>query len=98
MHVIGAHLGIVLLPPAFLGAELLMLELGRRLAGRLPERLEGTQGPVMGALLSLMVLVLAFSFSNASERLDASRQTILEEVNAIQTLWERIDVAAPPER
>jgi hypothetical protein len=43
-------------------------------------------------------LVLAFSFSNASGRLDASRLTILDEVNAIDTVWNRIDLAEPEVR
>jgi hypothetical protein len=50
-------------------------------------------GLVTGTVLSLTGLVLAFSFSNASGRLDASRQSILDEINAIEGAWRRLDLA-----
>src|SRR5262249_10278753 len=50
-------------------------------------------GPAIGTVLALMGLVLAFSFSNAAGRLDASRKIILDEENAIETARFRIDVA-----
>jgi hypothetical protein len=37
--------------------------------------------------------VLAFSFSSASGRLDSSRKSILDEANAIEAVWVRIDLA-----
>src|SRR5262249_14710884 len=54
--------------------------------------------PVTAAVLSLMGLVLAFTYSNAAARLDASRLSILNEVNAIETAWLRVDVAEPEAR
>jgi hypothetical protein len=38
----------------------------------------------VAAVLSLMGLVLAFSFSDAAHRLDANRKTILDEANAVE--------------
>jgi hypothetical protein len=55
-------------------------------------------GAVSAAVLSLMGLVLAFSFSNAAARLDASAKSILNETTAIETAWQRIDVAEPQQQ
>jgi hypothetical protein len=51
--------------------------------------------PVTATVLSLMSLVLAFSFANAASRLDSARSTILAEVNSLETAWQRIDLAEP---
>jgi len=90
---------LALLPLLLFLAVLLMIELGYQygLASRLPgdDASSSKQSPVTTAVLSLMGLVLAFTYSNAAGRLEASRLTILNEVNAIETAWLRIDVAAP---
>jgi hypothetical protein len=74
---------------------LLMIELGYRyrMTHRLNVPESNTTGPAIGMVLSLMSLVLAFSFSNAAGRLDVTRKAILQEANAIQTAWLRIDCA-----
>src|SRR5215831_4352332 len=89
---------LVMLPVLLFIAALLMVEVGYQY--RLRSQPPGGDGEIFSgsavttAVLSLMGLVLAFSYSNAAERLEASRLTILNEVNAIETAWMRIDVAA----
>jgi hypothetical protein len=88
---------MVALAPALFLTVLLMMEVGHRykLASHLPNDSESNAGvgPAIGTVLALMGLVLAFSFSSAAARLDASRKIILDEANAIETAWFRIDVA-----
>jgi len=90
---------ILALAPLFFLSVLLMIELGHRyrLASRLPNdpNSNAVTGPAIGTVLALMGLVLAFSFSNAAGRLDATRKIILDETNAIETAWLRIDLAEP---
>jgi hypothetical protein len=85
------------LAPLLVLSVLLMIELGHRylLATHLPNDPESIAvvAPAIGTVLALMGLVLAFSFSNAAGRLDASRKSILDEANAIETTWLRIDLA-----
>jgi len=90
---------ILALAPLLFLSVLLMIELGHRylLTSHLPHDPESMSVviPAIGTVLALMGLVLAFSFSNASGRLDGSRKSILDEANAIETAWLRIDVADP---
>ena len=95
--------GLILSVPVLLFAgSLLMIELGYRYRLRwlLPVDAGSSAGigSVSGTVLSLMGLVLAFSFSNAAGRLDASAKSILNEVTAIEAAWQRIDLAEPPAR
>ena len=83
------------LPVILVASEFLMLELGHRLGLRIQSRLAPpTVGSVTSTVLALMGLVLAFSFSNAATRLDAARQTILNEASAADTAWARVDLAS----
>lgn len=49
-------------------------------------------GPINGALLGLLALLLAFTFSMSNSRYDARRQSITEEANAIGTAILRTEV------
>jgi hypothetical protein len=89
---------LILLPLFLFLSVLLMIEVGYRylLVSTPPHDMSNFKGsPVTTAVLSLMGLVLAFTYSNAAARLEASRLSILDEVNAIETAWLRIDVAEP---
>jgi hypothetical protein len=90
------HLLLLALPALLFLAQLLLIHLGLRWR-RLPHdaAYNAATAPVIGTVLSLMGLVLAFSFANAATRLDANRRTILDEANAIETAWLRVDVAEP---
>jgi hypothetical protein len=77
---------------------LIFLELGRRLGLRRlakdPKAEMSNFGVVEGAVLGLYGLLIAFTFSGASERFDARRQLIAEEANAIGTAYLRLDLLA----
>src|SRR5262245_56033146 len=85
----------------FVGS-LLMIELGYRY--RLRRLLPADEGSTVGissvgaTVLTLMGLVLAFSFSNAAGRLDASAKSILNEANAIESAWRRVNLAEPQQQ
>ena len=72
------------------------LELGRRLGVRRFEKhgdaaKAGVSG-VEAAISALLALLIGFSFSGAGGRFDKRRDIIIQEVGAISTAWERIDV------
>jgi hypothetical protein len=83
---------------AFLGTMLLVLlsiEGGYRL-GRSRRRLsdpekESPVSAIEGSVLGLLAFILAFTFGIASNRLDARKQLVREEANAIRTVWYRSD-------
>jgi hypothetical protein len=95
--------GVLTLTSLFLGM-LLCLEAGRRLRlrfqkGGIEKDAEGL-GVVEGALLGLMGLVIAFTFSGAAARFDDRRHLIIEEANDIGTAYLRLDMlpeAAQPQ-
>jgi len=78
---------------------LILLEVGRRIGirqtARDPDGAHTGLGAIDGAVFGLLGLILAFSFSGAASRLDARRQLIVEETNAIGTAYLRIDLLPP---
>ena len=84
---------------ALLAGMMLMLEFGRRIGlRRIAEDAEGAKsgiGTVEGALLALLGLLIAFSFSGAAARFDARRQQIVDEANAIGSAYNLIDLLPP---
>lgn len=84
---------------ALLLGMLLLLEVGRRIGlRRLAEDTEGARagiGTVEGALLALLGLLIAFSFSGAAARFDARRQQIVHEANEISSAYMLVDVLPP---
>jgi hypothetical protein len=75
---------------------LILMEIGRRLglcrlAGD-PEGSRAGAGTVEAAVLALLGLLLAFTFSGAGTRLDMRRNLIVEETNAIGTAYLRLDM------
>ncbi|MBL9127538.1 MAG: DUF4239 domain-containing protein [Verrucomicrobiales bacterium] len=74
----------------------LLLELGRRLGRRSPAKDEAGAraglAAVESAVLALMGLLVAFTFSGAATRFDTRRQLIVQEANAVGTAWLRIDL------
>jgi hypothetical protein len=79
----------------FLGM-LMLLEVGRRIGVRRlaedPEGAEAGVGTVEGAVLALLGLLIAFTFSGAASRFDTRRQLIIEETNDIGTAYLRLDL------
>jgi hypothetical protein len=78
----------------FLGI-LALLELGRRIGIRSGAQEDGARagiGAVEGAAFGLMGLLIAFTFSGAASRFEARRELIVQEANAIGTVWLRLDL------
>lgn len=88
----------VLFFAALLGAQ----ELGRRIALRrlrsLDDLSKSGTGVVEGAIFALLGLLIAFTFTSASDRFSARRQLIVQEANAIGTSYLRIDVLPPQDQ
>ena len=55
-------------------------------------------GAMVGSVLGLLAIMLAFAFSLAASRFDARRQMVLEESNAIGTAYLRTRLLPEPER
>jgi hypothetical protein len=79
----------------FLGM-LACLEVGRRLGirriARDPDGAMAGLGAIEGGIFALYGLLLAFTFSGAPSRLDSRRQLIAQEINAIGSAYQRIDL------
>jgi hypothetical protein len=63
--------------------------LGRRNRGRSEVAQQGPVGEVVAAMLGILALLLAFTFSLAASRFDTRRGLVLDEANAIGTTWLR---------
>ena len=71
------------------------LEIGYRVGSRSltksPERAHEGIGVIEAAVFALLGLLLGFSFAGGTSRLDAKRQLIIQEANAIGTAYLRLD-------
>lgn len=78
------------------GGMLAMQAVGRRLGERDRRRDPDGKAPSGGAaeaaVVTLLGLLLGFTFSGAGSRFDARRHLVVEEANAIGTAWLRIDL------
>jgi hypothetical protein len=81
---------------------LVCLHIGRRLGNRWIDRHPGAErhgfSVIDGAVFSLYGLLLAFTFSGAPTRLDARRHLIIDEANAIEAAYLRMDLLGPDTR
>ena len=81
---------------------LLSVEIGFRLGRAAHRRSEAEkESPVAamaGTILGLVAFLLAFTFGIASSRLDARKQLIRDEANAIETTFLRAEFLEPPDR
>ena len=84
---------------ALLAGMLIMLEVGRRIGlRRIAVDKEGSRagiGTVEGALLALLGLLIAFSFSGAASRFDVRRQQIVDEASNISSAYSLIELLPP---
>ncbi len=84
---------------ALLIGMLALLEVGRRIGlRRLANDAEGARagiGTVEGALLALLGLLIAFSFSGAAARYDMRRQQIVDEASNISSAYALVDLLPP---
>src|SRR5512135_1488179 len=70
--------------------------LGSRRRRRSEEALKAPVGELVAAMLGLLALLLAFTFSLAASRFDTRRSLVLDEANAIGTTWLRAGLLAEP--
>jgi hypothetical protein len=93
-------------PVLVVGVTLVISMLGGELAGRYAaelepradERYRSQIGAVQGAVLGLVGLLLAFSFSISMARFETRRELVLAEADAIGTTWLRTDALPEPAR
>ncbi len=83
-------LGLVL-ASIYIGAGLHALIKRRR-----PDAVIEPSGTAVGALMGLLAFMLAFAFSMGANKLNERREALLEEINAIGTLYLRTDILAEP--
>ncbi len=77
------------------------LKLGHLLGTKVPELSNDANaalGVVKAAVFGILGLLLAFSFSIASERYDARRQLVMDEANALGTAYLRAELLRAPVR
>ena len=95
------------IPAGIIGLGLLVLivvalEAGYRLGIRRRERTDELSRAHIHltetSTLALLALLLAFSFSAALQRFDSRSDQVVDEVNAIGTLWLRTDLLPPQVR
>jgi len=87
---------ILLIVAALFCGMLLAFEFGRRLGiarlARDPDGVSKGSGSVEGAVLGLLGLLLALTFSGAGSRFEERRFMIADETNAISTAYLRLDL------
>lgn len=88
--------------PAIAAVLWISLELGYRLERRrrakITDEKEPPVGSIVASILGLVALVLGFTFSFAAMRFEAKRTAVLDEANAIGTVYLRARLLAEPER
>jgi hypothetical protein len=77
---------------AVIGGMLLMVEGGRRLAIHRPPSTSTGSSTIVASCFGLMSLLLAFTFYGAAARFDLRRDLIVQEANAIETAYRRLDL------
>jgi hypothetical protein len=78
---------------------MVMLEVGRRVGiarqRREAEGERGSLGTIEGAVFALFGLLMAFTFSGAATRFNEKRMFIVQEVNAIEAAYMRVQMLSP---
>jgi membrane protein YdbS with pleckstrin-like domain len=69
---------------------------GRWWQERTPDEKEGPSGILVGSMLALMAFLLAVTMGMASDRFDSRRQLVLDEANAIGTVYLRAGYLPEP--
>jgi hypothetical protein len=88
-------MNLVVVPVALFIGLVVCLEIGYRLGAKrlknVPNAYEGF-GAIEGAVFGLFGLLLSLTFFGAASRLDARRQLIVQEANAIASAYMRVDL------
>jgi hypothetical protein len=97
----GVFMHLVVTTVALFLGLVLCLEVGYRLGAKrvktIPNAFEGF-GAVEGAVFGIFGLLLSLSFFGAASRLDARRQLIVNEANAIASAYMRVDLLPEAEQ
>lgn len=94
-------LTITLLTLGLIAAMIGLVEVGRCIGIWKAKRTGETGAPlttVESAIFALVGLILAFTFSSALSGFESERRSIGQEANAIDTVWERLDLLRAEER
>jgi hypothetical protein len=70
--------------------------LGKNSQSLLPMEKEGPVGAMVGSMLGLLAIILAFTFNLGASRFDTRRLAVLEEANAIGTTYLRARLLPEP--
>lgn len=92
---------ITLLTIALVAAMLGLIEAGRYFATWRAKTARETGAPLISvesAVFGLVALILGFTFSGALSSFEAERRSIGQEANAINSVWERLDLLRAEER
>jgi hypothetical protein len=71
---------------------LIMLEVGRRLAGRKQDSANEGLGTIEASVFALFGLLIAFTFSGAATRFQEKRMLVAQEASVIRTAYLRVDL------
>jgi len=96
-----AHWAIGLSIALFAGMMLCLdagFRIGRQSAAKDPAQSHEGVGAIEAAIFALLGLLLGFTFAGATSRLDARRQLIISEANAIGTAYLRLDLVPTNEQ
>lgn len=96
-HAVSEHYGLatalasVLLFAGMMGCLKLGGSLAPAISRRVPVNAQGS-GIIEGAVLALLGLLVAFTFSGAAGRIGERNRVAIDEANAISTLYQRFDL------
>ncbi|HUO08046.1 MAG TPA: hypothetical protein VM008_07090 [Phycisphaerae bacterium] len=97
-----SHIRFILTSLALLALLLVIIEIGYRAGKRHAKRnVENSAldiGTIQAAILGLLGLLLAFTYSSASTRMETRKQMIVSEANDIGTAFLRADLLPEPQR
>lgn len=94
LWVIGATLLVAMLLARELGA-IIKRRIKLRFGENLPD--EHEEGHIVGAVLGLLALLIAFTFGLALDRFEARRELVVKESKALAAAYLRTDFVADPE-
>lgn len=96
-----AHWAIVVAIALFVGIVVCLdigYRIGRHNSKKQPESAHEGIGVIEAAVFALLGLLLGFSFAGGTSRLEAKRQLVVQEANAIGTAFLRLDELPPNEQ
>ncbi len=71
-------------------------QIGKYYQSRHENKVDTSQGPMIGGVLAMLAFMLALTFSMAASRFDLRKQNVLNEVNIINKAYLRADLIAQP--